>query len=442
MENPSSTDFLVKKFDPVVVAPSLPLPKTTLQLSPIDNQIGFRGFFNSLSVYNAPDDISADPVKIIREALSKVLVHYFPLAGRFRNKENGELEVDCTGEGALFVEAMVEDNISVLRDFDDLNPSFQQLAFWPPMGANIEDLHLLVVQVTRFTCGAITVGVTVCHSIFDGCGAAQFVTALADMARGEVKPLLEPIWNRELLKPEDPVHLQLYQFDSLCPPPILFEELGQASLIINSNTIKYMKQCIMEECKVFCSTFEVMAALVWVARTKAFQIPHTENVKLLFAMDMRRSFNPPFPNGYYGNAIGTAYAMDNVEDLLNGSLSRVVMIIKKSKVSLRDNYLRSNKVKDPYSLDVNKKDNNVLALSDWRRLGFHEANFGWGDPVNVTAPQLLGKGLPLLSYYLFLQPSKNQPDGIKILMSCMHPSAVKSIKMEMEAMINKFVTKS
>nr|QDM39175.1 BAHD acyltransferase-like 09 [Taxus x media] len=440
MEKAGSTGFHVKKFDPVMVTPSLPSPKATVQLSVVDSLTICRGIFNTLLVFNAPDNISADPVKIIREALSKVLVYYFPLAGRLRSKEIGELEVECTGDGALFVEAMVEDNISVLRDFDDLNPSFQQLAFWPPMGANIEDLHLLVVQVTRFTCGAITVGVTVCHSIFDGCGAAQFVTALADMARGEVKPLLEPIWNRELLNPEDPLHLQLNQFDSICPPPML-EELGQASFVINVDTIEYMKQCVMEECNDFCSSFEVVAALVWIARTKALQIPHTENVKLLFAMDLRKLFNPPLPNGYYGNAIGTAYAMDNVQDLLNGSLLRAIMIIKKAKADLKDNYSRSRVVTNPNSLDVNKKSNNILALSDWRRLGFYEADFGWGGPLNVSSLQRLENGLPMFSTFLYLLPPRNKSDGIKLLLSCMPPTTLKSFKIVMEAMIEKYVSK-
>ncbi|KAH9322944.1 hypothetical protein KI387_017583, partial [Taxus chinensis] len=79
-------------------------------------------------------------------ALSKVLVYYPSFAGRLRNKENGELEVECTGEGALFVEAMVDDDLSVIGDLDDHNPSFRQLFFSLPLDIDIQDLHLLIVQ--------------------------------------------------------------------------------------------------------------------------------------------------------------------------------------------------------------------------------------------------------------------------------------------------------
>ncbi|GLJ15158.1 hypothetical protein SUGI_0247920 [Cryptomeria japonica] len=46
-----------------------------------------------------------DPAKVIREALAKVLVHYYPLAGRLRKAAAGKLKVEYTGEGVLFVEA-------------------------------------------------------------------------------------------------------------------------------------------------------------------------------------------------------------------------------------------------------------------------------------------------------------------------------------------------
>ncbi|GLJ42529.1 hypothetical protein SUGI_0881750 [Cryptomeria japonica] len=170
MEKVGPKELKVKRFEPVMVAPSLPSPKTILPLSSIDNRpILRRNIFNSLLVYNGRDNISAEPSNIIREALSRVLVYYFPFAGRLRSKENGEVEVECTGEGALFVEAMADNSLSVLGDLDDVTPSFQRLLFSLPLTTTpIENFHLLVVQVTRFTCGGFVVGVSFHHSICDG----------------------------------------------------------------------------------------------------------------------------------------------------------------------------------------------------------------------------------------------------------------------------------
>ena len=70
------------------------------------------------------------------------------MAGRLKGKENGDFEVDCIGEGTLFVEAMVDKTLSALGDLDDGNPSFQQLLYsLPPITTPIENFHLLVVQV-------------------------------------------------------------------------------------------------------------------------------------------------------------------------------------------------------------------------------------------------------------------------------------------------------
>ncbi|KAF4391198.1 hypothetical protein G4B88_016508 [Cannabis sativa] len=59
---------------------------------------------------------------ILKEALSKVLVPFYPVAGRLvaSSTESGRVDIDCNGEGVLFVEA--ETN-SLVDDFGDFKPS-------------------------------------------------------------------------------------------------------------------------------------------------------------------------------------------------------------------------------------------------------------------------------------------------------------------------------
>uniref|UniRef100_A0A3Q7GHH8 Uncharacterized protein n=1 Tax=Solanum lycopersicum TaxID=4081 RepID=A0A3Q7GHH8_SOLLC len=45
-----------------------------------------------------------DPAKIIKDGLSKTLVFYHPLAGRFIEGPNKKLMVNCNGEGIMFIE--------------------------------------------------------------------------------------------------------------------------------------------------------------------------------------------------------------------------------------------------------------------------------------------------------------------------------------------------
>ncbi|KAH9329519.1 hypothetical protein KI387_001627, partial [Taxus chinensis] len=389
----------VNVIERVKVAPWLPSPKKILQFSSTDNMP--RVFANILFVYDGVSSVSAHPAKTIREALSKVLVYYSPFAGRLRNKENGDLEVECNGEGAVFVEAIADNELSVLQDLDEYNPSLQQLVFTVPVDTKIEDLHLLSVQVTCFKCGGFVVGTSFYHVVCDGKGIGQFLRAMSEISKGAFKPSLEPTWNREMVKPKDLMYLQSYPFESI-PPPLKFEKIVQSSIHINFETINYIKRHMMEECKQTFTAFEIVAALVWLARTKSLKIPHSEIVHLAFPVDMRTSFDPPLPKGYYGNAVGVACAIDNVKDLLCGSLFRTLMIIKTAKFSLNENF-RSRMLMKPSTFNVKIKNENVIAFGDWRNLGFYEADYGWGNAMNYGmakfAPSLFAAAAVYTSRY-------------------------------------------
>ena len=88
--------------EPAVVRPSRPTPRHTLHLSNLDDQWFLRFSIKYLYVFAA-----AVPGDALRAALARVLVDYYPLAGRLRpsNDDEGKLVVDCNAEGALFAEA-------------------------------------------------------------------------------------------------------------------------------------------------------------------------------------------------------------------------------------------------------------------------------------------------------------------------------------------------
>jgi hypothetical protein len=46
--------------------------------------------------------------------------------------------------------------------------------------------------VTKFTCGGFAVGMCSSHLVFDGQGAAQFLKAAGEMARGLPAPSIAP----------------------------------------------------------------------------------------------------------------------------------------------------------------------------------------------------------------------------------------------------------
>ncbi|EXC20590.1 Benzyl alcohol O-benzoyltransferase [Morus notabilis] len=99
--------FRVKRSQPELVAPAKDTPRELKLLSDIDDQDSLRFLIPVIQFYEyEPSMQGKDPAKVIKEALAKTLVFYYPFAGRLRELAGAgrKLAVDCTAEGVLFVE--------------------------------------------------------------------------------------------------------------------------------------------------------------------------------------------------------------------------------------------------------------------------------------------------------------------------------------------------
>ncbi|KAF2310018.1 hypothetical protein GH714_006218 [Hevea brasiliensis] len=103
-KSPDLPDCLYQN-QPVLISPSIPTPNHSLYLSNLDDQKFLR--FSIKYLYLFKKSVSSD---ILKYSLSKVLVEYYPLAGRLRTtkEDDQKLEVDCNGEGAVFAEAFMD----------------------------------------------------------------------------------------------------------------------------------------------------------------------------------------------------------------------------------------------------------------------------------------------------------------------------------------------
>ena len=110
----ASTNKLVTILASHNVTPNQPTPNDPLWLSDSD-QIGYLLHVSTIYIYKAKHSKQAR--ERLRNSLSKILVHYYPVAGRLRLTESGRMEVNCNAKGVTFLEA---ETTNIFADYGDL----------------------------------------------------------------------------------------------------------------------------------------------------------------------------------------------------------------------------------------------------------------------------------------------------------------------------------
>lgn len=140
---------------------------------------------------------------VLKAALSKVLVPFYPLAGRLAQDSAGRPEISCTGEGVLFVTARSD---ATIDDLGDLAPSDELRRMLVPAADVAAAGILAMFQVTFFMCGGVCLGAAIHHTAADGLAALDFVNTWAAIARdvagdGEAAAAVQRPWiDRTLLR--------------------------------------------------------------------------------------------------------------------------------------------------------------------------------------------------------------------------------------------------
>lgn len=194
-----------------MVRPAEPTPAVRLWISSVD-LLAPSSHIPSVYFYRrqAKSPLAApyfDAAAMI-SSLSRTLVAFYPMAGR--------MEINCNGEGVLFVEAEME---ATVDDFGDFTSSLELSKLIPKVDYSLEidSYSLLVLQVTYFKCGGVCLGVGMQHNVVDGTSGIHFINTWSDITRGlDLKT--PPFINRTLLRAHNPP-TPTFQHIEYQPPP-------------------------------------------------------------------------------------------------------------------------------------------------------------------------------------------------------------------------------
>ncbi|KAL8552207.1 hypothetical protein ACS0TY_001050 [Phlomoides rotata] len=406
-----ATSVLVKQ--QVVIVPPEPTPNHILQLSALDSQLFLRFTSEVLLVYQPCNGVDrATIIDNVKSGLGQALVPYYPLAGRVRARADGSgLEVDCRGQGALFIEAVSN---STVPEFEGAPKQIDQWRKFLSLEVVdvLEGAPAFVLQLTWLSDGGVVLAVGSNHPICDGAGLGEFLNSFGEFAQGKLgldKP--KPIWSRHLL---DPVLSGSTRGDSLSRHPeygsvadlcgfatrCVREPLIPTSIVFDKNKIGELKKLA----ETTPTSFEVVSAHIWRCWVRALNLPSNQEVKLVFSMNIRNRVNPSLPSGYYGNAFVFGCAVSSVGDLIEKGLGYAAELVKKAKERVGDEYVRE--VVDSVSQDGANLDSVcALIMTQLSRLGL-DVDFGIGKPIHMN-PICPGK-------YCKLYPVSSAAASVKV----------------------------
>jgi len=442
----------------VLIKPSKPTPFSVLHLSSLDHIPDLNTLCHTLHVYRSkvddhdepscPNHQLLHPADVIKAALSKALVYYYPLAGRLVDHTDGKLVINCNAKGVPFLEANATCKLSSLRYWDGTDmETAKNLVYDLPSQDESGHQYPLVFKVTSFPCGGFTIGMGLLHSVCDGVGAFQFFKAIMEFARGKTEPSVKPVWERDRLTgsiTKNPLQIDFLDDASAAVSPFLpTEVLMHQCIKVDSESIRRLKMSLMKESgeNENFTTFESLAAYVWRSKCRALKMSYDGKVKLIITVGVRRHLQDPLPEGYYGNVVVDAYVVLTMRELNERPLYEIVKLIKESKkVSCNSDYVRN--FMNTLETDLEKELMNfnvegsgaLTTLTDWRHLDFENVDFGVKEIVNVVPmPSDMFGCVDLCIFSALGNFDSSMEGGVGIFVSLPAP-ALLTFKEEMEAL--------
>ncbi|KAJ1700128.1 hypothetical protein LUZ63_008640 [Rhynchospora breviuscula] len=401
-----------------LVVPAEDTPREMLSLSNIDLLKGPKRS-NTIYLYKnnegAKDFFSTE---VLKSALAKALVPFYPLAGRHVVGDDGSSQIDCNAEGVLFQVARSELTADSIQ-FEPMSAEIMEL-FIPKTPHSSSLLQML--QVTHLKCGSVVLGTSTNHILIDGRGAAHIFRTWSQIARGDLNSIVQPSFDNGPLCARSPPKIS-FEFPVYTGDPSEKEDNTKSCVLrlfkLSAEQIMDLKmRCSNGSNITHVSTFCAVSALVWkcYCSASAQELAPDRKSSLYFPADIRNRIHPPIPD-YFSNAAIRMAAASEVFKIISSPIGDVARTVKAEIDRVTDEYIRSFidyvKVMSDKKMSVKTKYVSEPDLRIRTILGVPlcDVDFGWG------APQLFSWEKPTENRVAYIMNQLENDGGIKLTLA-------------------------
>ncbi|KAJ3686016.1 hypothetical protein LUZ61_015180 [Rhynchospora tenuis] len=377
---------MVEVLESCFVVPSDETPKGRLWLSNLD-QVAPREFVGFVHVYRNTDATNFFSVEVLKAALSKALVLFYPLSGRYAVGSDGRLVLDCNGEGCFFVRARLE------RAIDSINiqpsPELERL-FVPSIEMAGSKFVMLMIQVTYMKCGGVVLGFAFNHILGDARCNLHFIRTWASITRGDLSSIAPPSFDRTPLRARTPPTIKFDHPEYIVEPTIRSTLTGctTTKFLLTKEQVRSLKTRCNNGSVSSVSSFCAVVSLVWKCYCDAQSLVPDTTANLMFTVGIRDRLKPPLSKYHFSNAIVRRSVQSKVSELTSNPLHVVAEQVKVAIDSVNDEYVRSlidylEIVKNQVFATM-KVPESHLRVTSISRMPVYDADFGCGEPDLVS----------------------------------------------------------
>ncbi|WOG84873.1 hypothetical protein DCAR_0104058 [Daucus carota subsp. sativus] len=332
----------------------------------------------------------------LKESLSLTLTELYPLAGR----QKSQYLIECNDEGAEYVESRVICDMASVTEHPKLDHLRMLLPYNPHQLSSqnqlsMDQVALLAVQVNRFSCGGIAIGVCIRHVIADAAATATFFRTWARNNASCYRNVTEYI-------PKN------YVFDctSLFPPQdIALAFSARASkhnqiihktvtkrFILSDSVIKDLrKKCSMDDDHDnvnYPTRVEAVVAFLWTTIIQSSR-KRLKRHEILLTVNLRKRMVPAIPPHSIGNVFQPSRAQWEAGEEKIADCKILTKKVSNDLRKMEDGYIRKifengnffKGMKERLKMVANKSEEmGTFAVSSWCRFSFYETDFGFGKP--------------------------------------------------------------